>query len=360
LQVSKRIRRGELDSRLIASWLLGYSGSLAVWDRVANRRRPLIVYYHNVHADGERPRWAREPSLSIPVGLFREQVEYLRRHYQIVSLDEAVTVKSSNVVAISFDDGYRGVYQQAFPILCAYRIPATTFLVTDHLGSASVLWWDELLYRRQVFRTLAHARQSAPTIGLPQPWITLLRDGSDPAEFLCRYKCASASVRHQVDAALASVQNEPVVHSERIFLSAAEIQEMQTAGMSFGAHTRTHRLLVWLDDIALLDELAGSMKAVEALTGRARCWLAYPDGIFGQREMAMAERLGFAGAVQTFRHPCINGQYAVPRLGLGGSVATAQNGRLSEAKMRWALAGLTKRRLWAALGVPDPAEAQTG
>ncbi len=49
--------------------------------------------------------------------------------------------------------------------------------------------------------------------------------------------------------------------------------------------------------------LPSLITSVEALTGTAPCWFAYPDGTFTEREQHAVEAVGFAGAVQTFRRP---------------------------------------------------------
>jgi peptidoglycan/xylan/chitin deacetylase (PgdA/CDA1 family) len=44
----------------------------------------------------------------------------------------------SDAVVITFDDGFRSVYEHALPVLQAYRFPATVFLVTDYCEKSNV------------------------------------------------------------------------------------------------------------------------------------------------------------------------------------------------------------------------------
>ncbi len=49
-------------------------------------------------------------------------------------------------VSISFDDGWSSIYENAFPILNKYDIPATVFVVTSYIGaSKEFMDWNELL-----------------------------------------------------------------------------------------------------------------------------------------------------------------------------------------------------------------------
>ena len=43
---------------------------------------------------------------------------------------------------VTFDDAYSGVFDYAFPILAALRLPATVFVVTDAAANREPFWWD--------------------------------------------------------------------------------------------------------------------------------------------------------------------------------------------------------------------------
>ncbi|HKC47840.1 MAG TPA: polysaccharide deacetylase family protein [Gemmatimonadales bacterium] len=323
--------------------LLRYSGAVSMWQRVANHRRPLIVYWHNVHGPDDDLRWCREPSLSIPVELFRQQIEYLRGHYDIVPLEEAATGRPGTI-ALTFDDGYRGVYQQAFPVLVAYALPATVFLVTDRIGSGQGLWWDDLVDRLRALRRLPATDREPALAGLPAPWPELLAAAPE-GEVVDRYKQVDAPLRARLDACFGAAPVPLACHREPVFLSAPEIRVMASAGIAFGAHTCSHPLLPWLDDAALRAELEQSKERVEFLGGQGPCWFAYPDGNFGERERDAVRAAGFSGAVQTFRRPDLEGRYAVPRVGLDRAASADRDGRLAVGVLRYSLAAISRRRL---------------
>jgi peptidoglycan/xylan/chitin deacetylase (PgdA/CDA1 family) len=76
--------------------------------------------------------------LSTSPGTFAEQMKVLRdAGVMVVSLgdladDMRAFSNRENVVALTFDDGFRNVYEHALPILQSYGFPATIFLVTDY------------------------------------------------------------------------------------------------------------------------------------------------------------------------------------------------------------------------------------
>jgi peptidoglycan/xylan/chitin deacetylase (PgdA/CDA1 family) len=46
----------------------------------------------------------------------------------------------SNLIALTFDDGYQDIYTYAFPVLRNYNIPATIFLIANVIGCDNS--WD--------------------------------------------------------------------------------------------------------------------------------------------------------------------------------------------------------------------------
>jgi len=85
-------------------------------------------------------------------------MEYLRKNYDVVSLDTILNFikKGKDLpkkpVAITFDDGYYSVYQNAYPVLRKYRFPAAVFITTGYVQKQKpldriqlkMLGWNEI------------------------------------------------------------------------------------------------------------------------------------------------------------------------------------------------------------------------
>ncbi len=86
---------------------------------------------------------------SVPPEVFSDQMEYLHAAgYRTVSLDEAVEYTNHSderlprrTVAITFDDGYKSVFECAWPALQKYGFTATVFMPTKYIGRRSV--WND-------------------------------------------------------------------------------------------------------------------------------------------------------------------------------------------------------------------------
>ncbi len=104
-----------------------------------------ILSYHNF-ADN------CSSSLCQPGHIFDQQMKYLKDNgYRVITLaelNEFLEYRNSipkKSVVISIDDGYRSVYNIAWPILKKYDFGATFFIYTDFVGvSKNAITWDQL------------------------------------------------------------------------------------------------------------------------------------------------------------------------------------------------------------------------
>jgi peptidoglycan/xylan/chitin deacetylase (PgdA/CDA1 family) len=74
------------------------------------------------------------------------------------------------------------------------------------------------------------------------------------------------------------------------------LREMIAAGMTIGAHTRTHPNLATLSDERLDEEIGGCKADLEAVIGRPVEFLAYPGGRYNEAVLRCVERHGFRAA----------------------------------------------------------------
>src|ERR1041384_5805929 len=103
-----------------------------------------IVYYHNV-ING--PIDAYDRSLSrLSKRNFEKQVDFITKRLRAVSLPSMLDRFERDTIAFTFDDGFRGVFDHAFPVLAERGIPASVFVVTSRLESAddAIFHFDEL------------------------------------------------------------------------------------------------------------------------------------------------------------------------------------------------------------------------
>lgn len=104
----------------------------------------VILQYHHVATDTPN-------STSVTPEIFAEHMAYLAANHNIIGLDKALAtiqnneILPTNSVAITFDDGFTNILDNAHPILVKYNFPYTVFINPAIIGeSSSQLKWHQI------------------------------------------------------------------------------------------------------------------------------------------------------------------------------------------------------------------------
>lgn len=208
------------------------------WWRVAvDYRRPRILMYHMIRGP---LRGGRFNKLRVPAAEFERQLKWLVDNgWRFAFLSELGEVAGqSKTVVLTFDDGYRDNFTSAHPLLLKYGAKATLFLVVDRFD---------------------------------RDWSTTKKAHHDSGELMREPKLTDAEVREM----------------------------LQSGAWELGAHTLTHALLPDLTDAEKRQEIAGGKAELDATFATNVASFAYPFGIFGNDDEALAGALGYRFAVTT-------------------------------------------------------------
>ena len=270
----------------LAKDMLYYSGIAGLFLQVAKfYRHPalLILTYHRVYDSS-----ADYEYLGVSRDVFESHIKFVKNNFKVVSMQEGIDAlyetKSKEIyAAINLDDGYMDNYINAFPVLKKYNIPATIFLTTDFIGKSHIFWWDK------VFNIMTYVNSNRPESGIKTDRIDkiLINKNEDEIESFIR----------DMERRYGYKEN----HVPCPMLGWAEIKEMSNFGISFEAHTKTHKNLCLLKDREAMEELTGSKKAIEVGLGKEVIGFSYPFGIFDQRIKGLVKEAGFRYARANFK-----------------------------------------------------------
>jgi peptidoglycan/xylan/chitin deacetylase (PgdA/CDA1 family) len=112
---------------------------------------PVLMYHRVADLTAREARSPLMRDLTVAPADFERQMRYLVENGFTLLLarevEEAVREDlplPEKAAAVTMDDGYHDNFEQAFPVLRRYRLPATLFLVTSTIGTARHLAWDEV------------------------------------------------------------------------------------------------------------------------------------------------------------------------------------------------------------------------
>lgn len=202
-----------------------------------HRKRTVILCYHSV------TRWTglipNEHKLHAPLPLFASHLDYLQRHYNVVSLEQFLAARREGrtlpdySVVLTFDDGTRNFFTVVTPTLAERGLPATAFVITR---------------------------------------ITSER-GDSPFES----------------------EWKPI--DDYLYLSWPEVETLsRMPGIEIGSHSHTHPDLTQLAPEEVERELGDSYAAIVERTGKRELALAYPHGKASDSVRRAASALGYACA----------------------------------------------------------------
>lgn len=247
--------------------------------RISWRRRQeatgRIFCYHRVNDDAD-PFFP-----SMPVATFEMQMRFVTRHHKVVSLNDLIVHLESGspetVLAVTFDDGYRDNYQNAFPILERYGVPATIFLTTGCLDSGRAPWFEDLaaavkatsreyldveidIPRRLWMRTPEERLQSHHTL------LALLRQLSNDDR------------ETQLAVLLENLGRSDVTQRRDVMLTWDQVRHMKQHRVDFGGHTVTHPFLSRLPPPQVAWEISECKRRIESELQASVNHFAYPNG----------------------------------------------------------------------------------
>ena len=276
------------------------------------RLRPLVLGYHRVVPHpAATGRWL--PGMAVSRDMLERHLDWLGRSHRFVSLDElgekiaARDPFARPVAAVTFDDGYADVYENAFPLLRRKGIPAAVFVVTDLVGTAALPLHDRLylVLRRLLARGeggCGRLRSFLDAQGIPSAsWQPVSADPHRALVFLLR-RLARGGLLGLAEGLEREVGVDPEARRELRPVTWSMLGAMQEGGFTVGSHTRSHALLTNESSEDIRDEAAGSRAILEQRLGRPVHHFAYPDGRCDARAVAAVAEAGYRFAYTTCSH----------------------------------------------------------
>ena len=335
--------------KLILSRLLFYSGGLFVYLKIkaflGSSNGILILRYHRIFDDNDQERFYK---LGINKTNFDKQMHYLKRNYHILRMEEAVRILEDNeailpgYIVITFDDGYKDNWLNAYPVLVKYNIPAAIYLTTEYIGTSRLLPWDRLRY------IVSHSE--LPQIKIPMfksktfDISTHRRRVESFYQLKACLKEVDEEVKNQIinDLETQLVNGYPEESKRDMFLSWDDVKKMSENNISFGGHTLTHPLMTRVSLEEARTQINKSKQDIEARLDSQVTTFAYPGGVFNEEIKAIVQQSGYKSACSTVLGTNNHNAdlYALKRKGVSDGVSTGLTGKFSKALFAVEVSGI--------------------
>jgi len=258
-----------------------------------------ILNYHRICSDNVFTKPNDE--LVVSESKFREQLIFLQKNYNIVSLDGLLSFENKNKsnVSITFDDGYKDNLTYALPILNELKIPATIYIITKFYEKEGSIWWWELQdYIWENFQNIQFTYNK-------RNYEFSIQSNSQKRECFNKIKSIIKKLNNNEQKKLLTEITKTNLRKQftNEFLNEQDLKLLNSNPLiTIGAHTHNHLSLKNLSKEECTQEIKKSKEILENLLNSKISHFSYPYGTkndASEREFKLAEELGFKSAVTT-------------------------------------------------------------
>tara|TARA_B100000809_G_C15123410_1_gene525205 strand:- start:1331 stop:2272 length:942 start_codon:yes stop_codon:yes gene_type:complete len=203
------------------------------------KHRLILPFYHLV--SDETPKHVQHLYTARRIEKFKEDLDFLLKHYKSISLQELITLNKSgkaiteNCFHLTFDDGLKEFYTVVAPMLKERGVHATVFLNADFIDN------KELFYRFKA-SILFDELQNDELLNL---------------KYADKFILDGLANEHKVDFNAYLKKHEP-------YLTSKQIKELIGKGFTFGAHSKDHPLYKDLDFAEQLSQTQESLATIKS------------------------------------------------------------------------------------------------
>lgn len=253
-------------SRLLARayhWLSWRSGH--AMREIRRLRRPRVLTYHAIGPQ------------DTPHEQFDWQLRMVRDEFEVVTVPELVGrlqegTSTGEELAITFDDGVRNHYTQAWPLLASHRVPATFFVCPGLMDSGRWIWNMEMRVRLRLLDDRSRLRLA----------LSIKAVGAQVERIIQRAKQLAPEPRRDFESAVRDAtrqfQPDEAMVDRYAPLRWEQVRAMDPALATIGSHSLNHPILTTLGMAERQQEIVESRRRIEQALGCTADLFCYPNG----------------------------------------------------------------------------------
>lgn len=204
--------------------------------------------------------------------------KHLKQGYRFIDIDSFISFsnkpslrRNQKIISISFDDGYKDILTNAYPILQKHQIPFTIYITTSFLDKNADLWWNQLENIAQ------HTEIDIDAL---------------TAEI---YKSSTHTLAEEMHRKTNTQPNYGLCND--LCLTWDDLELFDKKLCTIGSHGVTHTPLTQLDENEVRFELQTSKLKLEKHLNQPIQHFSYPHSFFNERTNNLVKESGYKSAV---------------------------------------------------------------
>jgi peptidoglycan/xylan/chitin deacetylase (PgdA/CDA1 family) len=233
-----------------------------------------------------------------PDETFCKQIDYLNKAFGIISMDEAIDSSQARNhptrtrIVLTFDDGLRSMFLQAYPFLKQQRIPATVYVCPGLIERGGWLWNHEVYARLSDLhsgRVSAIASRIGTERSTPRPLVEWMKK----LPFARRLQVEDLIRQETPDFRPTAEQ-----HQRYDLMTWEELRQMDPSLVTIGSHSMHHSILTSTDGAELEYEIVESRRLLESMLKAKVQHFCFPNGDYDGTSMRIVTQ-NYASATLT-------------------------------------------------------------
>ncbi len=343
--------------KLILSSFFFYSGLLHLirfWNNL-NGKRLIILTFHRITENDGNSQLYGLPTISINHDNFKSLINFLRRHYKIVTLQDYLSCVRNrskldyNSLILSFDDCYQEVIDNAVTVLKKQNLSSIFFVPTKSIDEGGYFWWDAftlLVMDARGTKISTDDRADSSTKQLLDSIESIISEPPQNriramSKFIETLQKSPQHVRENVIRCILDCYKRHYNNQDSIprVMQWEEIKNLQLDGFEIGSHTVSHQFLSTMSDEEVVYELTTSKTKLEGiLNNKIRCF-SYPGGKYSDQTVELVKQSGYECAFTT--QPGLNSVdtnlYQLKRVNVWDGTVANFEGKFSSVLTAWHL-----------------------
>lgn len=273
----------------------------------------VALMYHYVHGCDDDAIFSKLPGIGIEE--FENQIQYMLKNFTPVTHDDLVKFfrqqepLPKKSFYLTFDDGFKQHSLNVLPILKKYDLQGSFFVPTMPLLEGKIHFlekqrvcqysiYDEYSRFLQCFYEVAQEVIDSERLSLIQPTKRNVEKASVYLSQYSYYNDQERFYRWIRDEILSNYEAEAIIEKifiqsfdekkfiERYYMNLNDLQELDTAKMTVGAHSHSHPHLENLDDDLMKQEIDRGLQFLKTNVNKSINSFSYPFGTYDGRTVS--------------------------------------------------------------------------